>query len=124
LKSALDLAGATTSPFGQNSKAMQPQSIQQAMHRPIQLRCIHAITAALFLASIIALAYSSNRLVGGSIAFSWIALGASFTPFLWSICLMLVPRQPRTLGWCSMLLSVGVVALGSKFAWPALSTLF
>jgi hypothetical protein len=103
---------------------MQRPSIQEEMRRPIQLRGIHVITAGIFLVSMITLAYSSDRLLGGPIVFSWIALGASLMPFLWSIALMFILRHPRTLGWSSMMLSIGVVALGAKFTWPALSTLF
>ncbi len=104
---------------------MKQTSIMDEMRRPIKLGFIHVITAAIFLFSIIALAIASEAFVGGfgPIQSSWIALGASFVPVCWSVVLMCNSRYPRTLGWSSFILSIVVVAIGSKFTWPAINTL-
>ena len=103
---------------------MKRNSVNEAMRKPIKLQAIHAVTASVFLLSMVTLAVASERLVGGPIGYSWLALVASITPFLWSIGLVAVSRLPRTLGWSSLVLSLGVILIGTKDTWPAIISAF
>jgi hypothetical protein len=93
------------------------------MGQPISLRPIHAVTAGVFLLAMVTLAIASHRLVGGSIGYSWLGFGASVVPLLWSVGLLLARQPARSTGWCSLVLSLVVVALGSSTSWPAISSL-